>query len=230
MSGIGKKREEGFTLIEVLVVVAILGIIAVIATISVSNTLKKQRLEAAANQLQSFIESASVYARERSTGVFVWLHRDLSPAGEDGWWYGYLIADTNGNNVLDFIVTNPNGEPPGNPAANADTYLQVQKIALPEDIVIAPVSGPPNQVPAELPRQWPGPNNWPADPAIAADFLILCDPRALPFNPNGPTQIQAPTTISLTHQEMTDGSLNPGIRYDITISPLWHTRSEVILY
>jgi prepilin-type N-terminal cleavage/methylation domain-containing protein len=230
MSKAARKGEQGFTLVEMVVVVAILAIIAVIATINVSTTLKKQRVEAAANQLQSFIESASVYARERSTGVFVWLHRDVSPGGAGLWWYGYLIADTDGDDILDYVITDPNGQPPGNPAANADTYILTQKVALPEDITLSPNSGPTNVVPALLPNQWPGPNNWPVNPNDNADFLILCDPRALPFDPNGATQIQAPTVISVTHQEMVDGAVNPGMRYDITISPLWHTKSVLVLY
>lgn len=225
MSLTAKRGERGFTLIEMVIVVAIIGIIAVIATISVSQTLKKQRLEAAANQFQSFVESAAVFSRERSCGVFVWLHRGPSPDNLNQWWYCYLIADTNRNDILEFNLVNPWEEPPGLPAAaDGDEYLRTEKIQFPSDIEVAP---PTALNPGEV---WPGPNNWPANPNDAADYLILCDPRGLPFNPNGPQQILGPSVISITHQEMITGQLSPGIRYDLTVSPLWHTRQNVVIY
>ncbi|MCX7830713.1 MAG: prepilin-type N-terminal cleavage/methylation domain-containing protein, partial [Acidobacteria bacterium] len=147
--GLTMKKEKGFTLIEVLVVLAILAVIAVIATINVGNTLKKQRLEAAANQLQSFIESASVYARERSRGVFVWIHRGQAPGGGGNWWYCYLIEDTNRNDILDYQINNPNAIPPGaGTAADGDNYINSEKAglagggALPQDILLPEVNEP----------------------------------------------------------------------------------------
>ena len=225
MSVAVKKREQGFTLIEMITVVAIIAIIAVIATISVSKTLKKQRLEAAANQLQSFIESAAVFSKERSCGVFVWIHRDANPSGTGMWWYCYLIADTNRNDILEFNINTPWAPLPGVPAAGTDDqFIATEKVQLPEDIALAPTT------PLNPGNVWPGPNNWPANPGNATDFLLLCDPRALPFDPNGPTQILGPSVISVTHQEMVDGSLHPKIRYDITVSPLWHTRQNSVMY
>ena len=229
MSVLRKKGERGFTLIEMLIVVAIIAIIAGIATITVSTTLKKQRVEAAANQLQSFVESAAVQARERSRGVFVWIHRDNAPGGGAMWWYCYLIEDTNGNDLLDFAVTDPAAAPPGNQAANADTYIHMDPMVLPGDLELAPSNGAATSSPPSLPAQWPGPNNW---PQTGADFLVLCDPRGLPFNPvlATPRQIVNPIAISLTHQEMTQRAIHPGIRYDITLSPLWHTRLDTVMY
>ena len=229
MSLISRRREKGFTLIEMLTVLAVISIIAAIATVSVSRTLKKQRVEAAGNQLQSFIESAAVHARERSNGVFVWIHRDNAPGGAaEQWWYCYLIEDANGDDILDYVITQPNNTPPGNPA-NADRYITTQIVNFPADIVIAAQNGATTSAPPNLPNQWPGPNNW---PMVGNDFLLLCDPRGLPFNPTlaAIRQINNPVAISLTHQEMTTGELAPGIRYDITISPLWHTRLDTVLY
>lgn len=236
--GVVREKEKGFTLIEVLVVLAILGVIAVIATINVSSTLKKQRLEAAANQLQSFIESASVYARERSRGVFVWIHRDQAPGGGGGqWWYCYLIEDTNRNDILEYQINNPSNNPPGaGTAADGDTYINSEKvglesgIALPYDIVVHSSTGQPNVAPAlgnDPDGNWPGFNNW---PVIDNDFCLLCDPRGLPFVPNVSAKIVQGTAISLTHREMADGTLRQRTRFDITVSPLWHTKIDKVFY
>ncbi|GEM_PF-1179757 len=231
------KKEKGFTLLEVLIVLVILSIIAMIATINVSSALKRSRLEAAGNQVQSFVESASIYAREKSRGVFVWLHNAPAPGGGGGnWWYCYLIEDTNRNDTLDYQIINPNAVPPGaGTAADGDNYIMSEKVgieggvALPSDIVIA------NTNQAD-PTSWGGRHTWPVPNAFPDDYLLLCDPRALAFNPNSGTQIMQPSIISLTHIEMLDdtgnpgGSLHPNFRFDLTVSPLWHTKLDKVLY
>ena len=225
--------EKGFTLIEMVIVVAILAVVAGIATIGISDTLKRQRLDAAANQLQSFIQSASYYARQNSIGVFVWLaHRPAPGGGGTLWWYCYLIQDTNGNDVLDYNLTSPSSSPPGN---GADTWINAERsgmesgVALPNDIMIAAQNGAPNANPPVLPKQWPGPSNWPVS---ATDFILLCDPRILPFDPTlaAPAQITRPLAISLTHSDMVTKTLQPKFRYDITVSPLWQTKLDKVGY
>lgn len=223
---VGKKEERGFTLIEVLVVLAILSIIALIVTINVSSALKRSRLEAAANQFQSFVEGASVYARERSTGVFVWLHRDNAPQGGEQWWYCYLIEDTNRNNILEYQITNPNGVPPGNgTAADGDTFINSEKIGLEGGIALPPDIAIPGVAEVD-PTAWGGRHNWPTPNDFPNDYLLLCDPRGLPFNPNTGVQIMQPSIISLTHSEMVNHTLGPRFRFDITVSPLWHTKLD----
>ncbi len=215
-TGGAKSREAGFSLIELLVVVFIIAIIAMVLTINVSTTLKKQRLETAARQLQSFIERAYVVSAERSRGVFVVISPNpaASPYGA-GSWTVFLVTDTNANDILDFN--------PAAPAAGPDLPVTEDVMIITQDMALSP-----------QPPTWGGLNNWPAvggGPA-AGSFVLLCDPRGLPFNPTAApaAQISQLTRISLTHQEMLAGVLHPRFRYDITVSPLWHSSLDRVMF
>jgi prepilin-type N-terminal cleavage/methylation domain-containing protein len=111
-----RSSDSGFSLIEVLIVVAILGLIAVILTVAVSKALKRQRLETAARQLQSFIDNGYVNTTQQGQAVFL----QIGPAAADGSRTATLTADTNGNGALD--------------ASPTDTVLATQLI--PGDIVL----------------------------------------------------------------------------------------------
>lgn len=87
------RRDGGFTLMEVLIVVAILGMMTLIATMAVSKALKRQRLEVAARQLQSFIEKAYIRTVDTHASVFV----VLFPVASDGTRAVDLVEDTNGD-------------------------------------------------------------------------------------------------------------------------------------
>jgi len=84
--------QSGFTLIELLVVVAILGMIAVIATIAVSNTIKRDRLDSAAQQLRSDLQA--VYTRVMSTQKPVFVRVDIANRKID------IMSDTAGTKIF----------------------------------------------------------------------------------------------------------------------------------
>jgi prepilin-type N-terminal cleavage/methylation domain-containing protein len=204
----GAGSEKGFSLIEVLVVVAILGLIATILTLNVSNTLKKQRLETAAEQLKSQVQLAQVLSAERSVGAFV-----VIAAQADGSHVVWLVVDTNANNQLDFDPTNP--------YAGADQPIRGTELNLTRDIVLAT-----SQTPATY---WNGINFW---PVVNGNFALLCDARGLTFDPSRvpPAPFESAVPLSLTHVEMATGTLRPKFRYDLTVSPLWHTTLEREMY
>lgn len=94
-----KSREDqnGFTLIEVLVVLFILGLIAALMTIAVSKTLKRQRLGTAAEQLSSFIQKAYTDTSLNQREVFITIGGEES----DGSRTVFMIEDSNENGSLD---------------------------------------------------------------------------------------------------------------------------------
>ncbi|MEW6759119.1 MAG: prepilin-type N-terminal cleavage/methylation domain-containing protein [Acidobacteriota bacterium] len=87
--------QRGFSLIEMLIVMAILGLIAVILTVAVSKTLKRQRLETAAQQLKSFVDRAYVEKSQSGVGVFV----QIGAVQGNGTRTVTLLEDTNSNGV-----------------------------------------------------------------------------------------------------------------------------------
>ena len=119
---------RGFSLIEILVVVALLGMISVIMTIAVSKTLKRQRLETAAHEIQSFATRA--YTNTASTGRAVFLR--VSAPVADGSRTMVLCDDTNNNLQFD---------------SGTDLQLAMQLIT--GDLV---VSAPPSGI-----ASWPSP-------------------------------------------------------------------------
>ncbi len=90
-------KALGFTLLEVLVVVAILGLIATILTVAVSNAIKRQRLDTAAQQLRSFMDRAYVSTTQTGNGIFVQIGAERT----DGSRLVRLIEDSNSNKTLD---------------------------------------------------------------------------------------------------------------------------------
>jgi len=85
-----KSRTGGFSLPEVMVVVAIMALLAAMAAPSMSTMIKRQRIKTAAFDVFSSMAFSRSEAVKRNTSV------TLTPTNSD-WAQGWSIADANGN-------------------------------------------------------------------------------------------------------------------------------------
>ena len=189
--------SKGFSLIEILVVVAILGLIAMIMTIAVSKTLKRQRLDTAAREIQSFLNRA--YTTTTSTGRAAFIV--ISAPATDGSRTMTIYDDTNNNGVF-----------------NSASDAAIASSILPGDLVLSAPSS------STAYRSWPAtsasntfiiecdstgrsvdpPNSSTNSSATAGVFMTL------------------PAAVSITHQEMgSGGTLRPNTAYLIFANLLW---------
>lgn len=72
----GRRRSRGFTLVEILVVVAVLAVIAAIAIPNVQGVMESYRLQTATSMLASKLNEARMNALKRNRSV--WLELDVA--------------------------------------------------------------------------------------------------------------------------------------------------------
>ncbi len=85
--GMKIKRIFGFTLLEVMIVIAIIGIIAAMAVPSYQDMIERNRLKQAVEGLKSDLQFARTEAIKRSQNVVV----SRSPGNAGGWCYGLNV-------------------------------------------------------------------------------------------------------------------------------------------
>ena len=88
-----KRRGEGFTMIEMLVVMVVLSVLASIAVPTFFKWYPNYRLRNAAREIFSTVQTAKMTAVKENTNVVVWFNKTADTFG--------AFVDSNGNNTQD---------------------------------------------------------------------------------------------------------------------------------
>lgn len=199
-----RRAERGFSLVEVLIVVFIVGVIAAISTISVSNTLKKGRLEQAGESVRGILGAARSQAAMNQCFVFV----ALGPTNSNLPKRLEVIVDTNRNLVPDDGVAQPlaqNQFTAGPGSRNEDITFSTLAVDQVETNWMAYV----------------GPRGGISSPYDGGEFdMIAVDPMGKTYTPDG-AMVSAVQTITISHRDMVEGSLRPRQSRVISVSPLF---------
>jgi type IV fimbrial biogenesis protein FimT len=87
-----KQNNTGFTLTELLIVIAIIAILAVLAAPSFQDTLRTQRVEGAAEALLAALQNAKAEAIKRNSTVRIAFSPDTTDTEHSTWCFGMVIV------------------------------------------------------------------------------------------------------------------------------------------
>ncbi len=209
----GKSRERGYSLVEMIIVVALLGTIAAMATIKVGDTLKRMRTEAAAQDFKGFLDNVFLLANQgvyfddtsgdvsrfpsaSATRVQVSVFTQLSNREGDGFIYADIMPDVNNNGLPDDPVLDP----------DPNTGHSMDAFRLTNDLSLSQTNAD------EVGGTWPLSGGIPT---------IMCDNQGRAIDPNTRRTITTTAVMPVTHREMVDDNIYPKVSYTVSVTPLW---------
>ena len=209
-----RSRRRGFSLIELLIVVAILGLILAIAGAQVSKTFRRAKVDTVADTVRNFIQDAAGQVQKQNLPVFIVLSRVTSPA--PGFYRLQAIADSGATaSALDGPVYNT--KPVGDPANDATKDTIVAQYDVPGEIALSGTSAAVPQIESTF---------WSVNTLDTASRTLLCDFQRRAIDPGTGRQIVGVATLSVSHVDMLQatGMLKPLINDQIRINPIWSAR------
>lgn len=201
-----RRSDRGFSLVELLVVVAILGIALVVGLGGVNSALQRQKLGSAAEELRNLGGRALAEMQGRNAATFLVFGRYVDGAGTDV----AVVVDGNGDG--DGFDVDRNGDGLFDDAGNEDRVLW--RFRVPPEIALS-TTAPDAQ---SFNTQWLRPASGPVSAVLMCDFMG----RAM-IPGATPQMISGPATVQLTHREMISGGLTPFVTYTVSVGALFGT-------
>jgi prepilin-type N-terminal cleavage/methylation domain-containing protein len=192
---------RGFSLVELLVVLAVLGLTLTIAGTEVIRTIKRSFLRSTSQQIQLLASRAQLEAQRRSAEVFL----RIGPfgSGPGGTIPVELWADADGDAAFD-----------------STKDLRLEQILL-DPARISLSTAATNQIQTA---------NWSNDTDNSTERLLACNTFGRTMNPATGLQIAGTATLSVTHADMVVNTLQPRLNEQLRISPAWSVETLEVKY
>ena len=199
------RRRRGFSLVEILIVIAILGIAFSLGLSGLNSILKRQRLNRAAEDIKATAARTLTEMQNRNQPTFLVVGKYVADKGTDV----AVVLDANGDGTLN-EANDPNGDGLFDDAAPT---VVLWRARVPVDVALSNTG----LTAQTFNTQWERPSAGPASAVLLCDFLG----RAV--IPTTGAMITGPATVQLSHREMISGSLTPLVTYTVSIGPLFKT-------
>jgi prepilin-type N-terminal cleavage/methylation domain-containing protein len=223
---------RGFSLVEMLTVIAILAIIFVIGGQGIGSAWKRQKLSSAATDVKILFQRALPEMQRRGMTTFVQVGPLVNTASVR-YVPIYLIGDANGSGTIDAGFANP--APVG-----GDLLIDEYDVIVIGQTGVKGITGAWQEFALSVNDITQIQSNlWlPAGPCLAAsvpfcdnnDWTVgrglQCDFQGRAIDLNSGRQLAGPATLVLTHVGTVNGSLQPPTRYVLSINPVWSVRIQ----
>ncbi|HQP87076.1 MAG TPA: type II secretion system protein [Thermoanaerobaculia bacterium] len=198
------RRRRGFSLIELIVVLAILGLTLTLGLSGIVSALKRQRLNTASADINTLVNRTLAEMQNRNLATYLVFGKYVAGTGTD------VVVTIDRNNDGDGFDIDTNGDGLFDDAAPVDGVLH--RVRLPEDVALSNTA----LNAQSFNSQWLRPSSGPVSAALRCDFMGRAQiPGA------AEVMISGPATVQLSHRDMIAGSLTPHVTYTVSISPLF---------
>ena len=225
------RGRRGFSLVEMIAVVAIIGIIVAIGSTEITKAWRRQKLQSASGDVKMLFQRAYSEVQRRGIPVFVQVG-PLVTSGAAKYMPIYLVGDLTQDEILDPFSKTPIG---GQDLLIDEYDIGVKGLSgtfgitnVDQEFCLSDTSA--SEVVSTL---WS--NNavsWAARRVIMCDLrgrAMLVGPKPVAPKLNFPystgVQIGQPATLLLTHVEVVNGRFPPPTRFILSINPVWSVRA-----